>query len=87
MLGMPSIRRMDKQTAIKLFESASALARAVGCAPPSVFGWPDPLPPRIADRVIAALVRAGRADEAEALAREDGCRIQSGMTEEMRRAA
>ncbi len=79
---------MDKQSVIKLFGNGAAVGRAVGCTKGAVCNWPDPLPPRIADRVIAALVRAGRADEAEALAREDGCRIQSGMTEEdLRRVA
>jgi len=50
---------MDKKLAVKTFGSASDLARAIGCTPSAVFQWPDPLPSRIADRVIGAAVRSG----------------------------
>jgi len=50
---------MDKEKAIEKFGTQADLARAIGCSRASVNGWPDPLPPRIADRVIAACVRAG----------------------------
>lgn len=39
----------------------------VGVSSSAIAQWPDPLPPRIADRVIAALVRAGRAVPSELL--------------------
>jgi len=48
---------MDKQKAIEMFGSQANLARAIGCTRASVNDWPDPLSPRIADRVIAACVR------------------------------
>jgi len=50
---------MDKQKAIELFGTQVALAAAVGIGKSAVSDWPDPLPPRIADRVIAACVRKG----------------------------
>ena len=50
---------MEKRKAIEMFGSASELARALDCTPSAVFQWPDPLPRRIEDRVIAACVRAG----------------------------
>jgi transcriptional repressor of cell division inhibition gene dicB len=48
---------MLKRTAIEFFGSATHTARAVGITLQSVSSWPDVLPPRIADRVIAAAVR------------------------------
>ncbi len=49
---------MDKKQAINLLGgTASVAARAVGVSPQAVKGWPDTLPPRIADRVQAALYR------------------------------
>ena len=50
---------MDKMQAIETFGSQAELARAIGCSRNAVNGWPDPLPARIADRVIAACVRRG----------------------------
>jgi len=50
---------MKKAKAIKLFGTQVALARAIGIGKAAVSDWPDPLPPRIADRVIAACVRKG----------------------------
>lgn len=49
---------MDKTEAVRLLGgSNTAAARAVGVKPQAISGWPDPLPPRIADRVQAALWR------------------------------
>jgi len=50
---------MDKKRAVKLFGSQVVLARALGCTRQYVSNWPDPIPHRIADRVIAACVRSG----------------------------
>ncbi|MDX8402515.1 MAG: Cro/CI family transcriptional regulator [Mariprofundaceae bacterium] len=50
---------MNKKLAIKTFGSGAALARAIGVSKSAVSSWPDELPPRIADRVIAACVRQG----------------------------
>jgi DNA-binding transcriptional regulator YdaS (Cro superfamily) len=35
----------------------SDLARAIGVTPSAVSQWPEELPPRIADRVVAAIAR------------------------------
>jgi hypothetical protein len=49
---------MKKTTALTLLGGTeSTAARALGCARQSVNQWPDELPRRIADRVIAARVR------------------------------
>lgn len=37
--------------------SVSSAAAAIGITPQAVTQWPDELPPRIADRVYAALAR------------------------------
>jgi len=50
---------MNKQKAIEMFGTQAELARVIGCGRAAVNNWPDPLPSRIADRVIAACVRAG----------------------------
>jgi len=50
---------MNKQEAIKLFGTQVALAAAVGIGKSAVSDWPEVLPPRISDRVIAACVRSG----------------------------
>ena len=47
--------------------SITKTAEAVGVLPSAVSQWPEVLPPRIGDRVIAALVRAGREVPAELL--------------------
>lgn len=61
---------MTKTEAINLLGGTSAaLARAVGITPASVSEWPEELPPRIADRVQAALWRKtyqAQADTAQA---------------------
>lgn len=56
-LGACSNRVMTKTDAIKLFGSRSACADAVGITPQGVSAWPEELPRRIEDRVIAAVVR------------------------------
>lgn len=49
---------MDKQTAIELLGgTVSEAARAIGITSAAVSQWPDVLPPRIEDRVIAAIAR------------------------------
>lgn len=49
---------MRKTDAIQLLGgSPSAAAEAVGITTQAVCQWPDDLPPRIADRVLAALAR------------------------------
>lgn len=49
---------MLKTRAIELLGgSVTAAAKAVGVSPSAVTQWPDVLPDRIADRVLAALAR------------------------------
>lgn len=49
---------MDKTKAIELLGgSVSAAAAKLGVSYQAVDKWPDTLPPRIADRVVAALAR------------------------------
>lgn len=49
---------MNKQDAIELLgQTVADVAVAVGTSYQAVHRWPDELPPRIADRVIAACVR------------------------------
>lgn len=51
---------MQKENAIQqLGGSITEAAKAIGVSYQAVRKWPDPLPPRIADRVTAALVRLG----------------------------
>lgn len=53
---------MDKRKAIELLGgSVAAAADAVGVTYQAVDKWPDTLPPRIADRVQAALYRLSQA--------------------------
>ena len=61
---------MKKTIAIELLGGThSSAAKLIGSITPSAISqWPDELPPRIADRVIAACVRAGRTVPAEFLA-------------------
>lgn len=55
------MRCMRKERAIELLGgSYTAAAEAVGISATAVWKWPDELTERITDRVIAALVRAGR---------------------------
>ena len=49
---------MNKAKAIELLGgSIASVAEAVGVSSQAVSQWPDPLPERIADRVLAALAR------------------------------
>jgi hypothetical protein len=49
---------MLKSKAIALLGGTStAAAQAIGITPQAVNDWPDKLPPRIEDRVLAALYR------------------------------
>ena len=49
---------MNKSTAIQLLGgSVVSAAKEVGVSPSAVSQWPDPLPERVADRVLAALAR------------------------------
>ncbi len=51
---------MDKQKAIAAFGTVTELAAACHVTPSAVSQWPDPLPRYAADKVLAAMVRAGR---------------------------
>lgn len=58
---------MKKQDAIdQLGGTVSAAAREIGCTYHAVNKWPDELPPRIADRVQAALWRKAQHEKAQA---------------------
>lgn len=49
---------MLKANAIELLGGTVAdVAKAVGVSPQAVSQWPDDLPPRIEDRILAALAR------------------------------
>ncbi len=49
---------MKKSLAIELLGgSASAAAAAVGVTPSAISQWPEDLPPRLVDRVLAAQAR------------------------------
>lgn len=51
---------MLKQQAIELLGgTVSAAAKAIDISYQAIDKWPEVLPPRIADRVLAACVRAG----------------------------
>lgn len=56
---------MDKKAAIKAFGSVTELAAACGVTTSAVSQWPDWLPRKMADKVLAAFVRAGRLPPAE----------------------
>lgn len=52
---------MQKTQAIELLGGGvTGAAEAIGINPQAISQWPDELPARLQDRVIAALVRAGR---------------------------
>ena len=59
---------MLKQRALDAFGGVVKASEAIGVTPQAVSAWPEHLGSRISDRVIAALVRTGRHDEARALA-------------------
>jgi hypothetical protein len=48
---------MDKNTALRMLGGIKAAADAIGISTQAILQWPNPLPPRIADRVQAALWR------------------------------
>jgi hypothetical protein len=49
---------MRKETVVtRLGGTVSKAARAINITPSAFSQWPDELPPRLADRVLAALVR------------------------------
>lgn len=62
---------MNKDLALNLLGGAAAAAQAIGISIQAVNKWPEPLPPRIADRVVAALVRLGKPVPQEFLRRID----------------
>jgi hypothetical protein len=46
---------LTKRAALEMLGGdATTAARAIGCSPQAVRQWPDPLSPRLADRVYAA---------------------------------
>ena len=51
---------MNKEQAVEIFGSQARLAEAVGVTTSAVAQWKETLTERQSDRVIAALVRAGR---------------------------
>lgn len=52
---------MNKARAIELLGgSVTTAAEAIGCTSSAISQWPDELPDRLEDRVLAALVRTGR---------------------------
>jgi NaMN:DMB phosphoribosyltransferase len=55
---------MLKTKAIELLGgTTTAAAAAIGVTSQAVAGWPDELPPRIKDRVLAALYRQQHGDK------------------------
>lgn len=55
---------MDKATAIRLLGgTVTAAAVEIGVTPSAIAQWPDALPPRLSDRVLAALARKHLAPE------------------------
>jgi hypothetical protein len=56
---------MTKDEAIRLLGGTpTEAARAIGIASQALYGWPDELPPRIADRVWAAIARRRLGEDA-----------------------
>lgn len=55
---------MNKTLAVGLFGSATKTAKAIGISQQAVSKWPAVLTRHISDRVVAALVRANRIEEA-----------------------
>ena len=54
---MVQSRLMNKAKAIELLGGTAEAARRLGVSYQAVNKWPDELPPRIADRIVAALAR------------------------------
>ncbi len=62
---------MLKTDALELWNGRQTdMAAAVGVTKQAISLWPDELPPRIADRVIAAAVRGGKSIPPHFLKRE-----------------
>jgi hypothetical protein len=59
---------MQKTKAIHALGGVAEAARRIGCTQQAVNKWPDELPPRIADRVLAAIARERLPDLASELA-------------------
>ncbi len=53
---------MDKSKAIEIFGGRAETATAIGISVQAISDWPEVLPQRIADRVIAAAYRHGKLD-------------------------
>lgn len=51
---------MEKKTAVSIFGTQAAMARALGITPQAVHQWPDPLPQSYVDRVVGAAIRMGK---------------------------
>ncbi len=64
---MSYVYGMTKQEAIKLFGTATKLARAIGICPQAVYQWPEVLTPLLNDRVMAAMMRQVQAQESSKL--------------------
>lgn len=64
---------MQKKTAIEIFGSGAALARAVGVTRGAVWLWPDVLTIRQQDEVIGAAIRLGKItpEQAKELVKND----------------
>lgn len=78
---------MDKQEAIRLLGGTiGAAATAIGVTPQAVYGWPDPLPQRIADRVQAALWRMSQQQGGEASLEADSATTETAADPEVKAA-
>ena len=58
---------MTKTEAIRMFGTATRLARAIGITPQAVYQWPEVLTPALNDRVMAAMMRRTAGKDAGAL--------------------
>ena len=58
-MSLLNLVAMEKKEALRVFGTASALARAMGVTRSAVSQWPEKLTPRVGDRVIAAALRSG----------------------------
>lgn len=68
---MVKLSGMKKQQAIDLLGgSVSSTAQAIGVEYQAVAKWPDVLPRRIEDRVIAALARQGKPIPSDLITKE-----------------
>lgn len=69
---------MKKTDAIAFFGDERATSIAVGITIQAVNKWPDNLPRRIVDRIIAALIRQGRNSDARRAAGTPDGRMAQG---------